>query len=151
MNSNNNFFLRYIKGKWFLQENLFLFRNRNQKKNESFVDFNTMNKSLFDRKQLIIVNNKENSIMVLEKIKNDKRKYLSHILLKNFNRNYFFDLESTRKGLLRSKKFYSNKKVIQNEYVYLINQNIMITIILTKNLKGKYLGIKISSYIKKKY
>lgn len=151
MNNNNNFFLRYIKGTWFSQENLFLFKNSNQKKNESFVNFDTISKSSFYRKQMISINNTEKSIIALEKIKNSKRKYVSHILLKNFNSNYLFDLESTRKGLLKSKKFYSKKKIIQNEYIYLINQNIMINIIVTKSLKGKYLGIKISSYIKKKY
>nr|QVQ56729.1 hypothetical protein [Erythrocystis saccata] len=152
--NNNNFFLRYVKGEWFLQENLFLFKSQIQINNEVYTNFDKVYNSCVN-KNLIITNNQfQSSIIISKNIQKNNKKYVNNIFLKNFTTKYYlkylFHLEFIRKGLLRSKKFYLYQKILQDEYIYLINSNIMITITLVKNLKNKYLGVKISSYIKKK-
>nr|YP_009394323.1 hypothetical protein [Leptosiphonia brodiei]ARW62885.1 hypothetical protein [Leptosiphonia brodiei] len=152
--NNNDFFLRYIKGKWFLQENFLLLNNKRQLKQKTSINFHVNHKAYFNKKQ--IVNSAQNgyNIIKFNNRDNNYRRYLNDIFLKIFDEKSriknLFHLQLKLKGLFKIKKFYPHKKIIQDEYIYLINQNIMITINLTRNLKNKYLGIKITSYIKKK-
>lgn len=151
--NHNDFFLRYIQGTWFLQENLLLLNNKRKLKQEVSINFHGNYKTYSHKKR--IVNNTQNGyhIIQLNNIDNNYRRYLNNIFLKIFDEKSYvknlFHLQCRRKGLFKIKKFYPHRKIVQDEYIYLINQNIMITINLTKNLENKYLGIKISSYIKK--
>nr|YP_009395364.1 hypothetical protein [Polysiphonia infestans]ARW64344.1 hypothetical protein [Polysiphonia infestans] len=152
--SNNNFFLRYIQGEWFLQENLFLVKNSKQMKKENFFYFNKIEDYLFYNKKNISVSKINNYTIRLSEPQNNNKKGMNYLFLMNFNKNkaiqYFFHLNFIRKGLFKSKKFHIYEKFTQNEYIYLVNQNIIIIVTLAKNLKGKYLGMKISSCIKKR-
>ena len=53
MNINHyNFFLRYIKGKWVLQENLFLLKNNKNKNNTNIHSYELIYNYLFYKKKL---------------------------------------------------------------------------------------------------
>lgn len=151
--NNRNFFLRYLKGEWLLQSNLFLFTTNKQSKNEQDINFNKTCYSLNCDNSFF---NKQNKINYTISIPVSNLIYNTHISTKllgsiniNHEKKYFFYSNYLLKGLLAITKINYKKKVLQQEYIYLVNQNLMINISLIKSFKGKYLGTKLSSYIKK--
>lgn len=152
--NNKKFFLRYLKGEWLLQSNLFFFTTKKQRKSEQDINFNktyynlSFDNSFFNKRNKI---NYTVSIPVLNLIDNThiSTKLLGHMNIYQKNK-YFFYSNSLLKGLLAVTKINYKKKVLQQEYIYLVNQNLMINISLIKSSKGKYLGTKLSSYIRKR-
>nr|YP_010619841.1 hypothetical protein PNW48_pgp117 [Symphyocladia marchantioides]WAX03854.1 hypothetical protein [Symphyocladia marchantioides] len=124
MENNSYIFLDQMKGEWFLQENFYLLFDKQQKHYKERVSLlkNSPN-SKFDICSFLIENmSSDKSLFKLEKI----------------NANVF-----TIVGVNRS------KQIDYKEHVCLVNNNLMISFIIIKNLqKKKYLGVKASSYIK---
>nr|YP_009395571.1 hypothetical protein [Vertebrata isogona]ARW64583.1 hypothetical protein [Vertebrata isogona] len=141
-----NSFLKYLKGNWLLHENSFIFKNNEQKDSENFVTFTNCSSSDGRRKYYHNINILDNTYRTsYGKINNYL--FLKLFYVKNY-RDVLFYLKFIRKGLLTSIKLNFNKKVKQEEYIYIVNKNILINIILIKSLKNQYLSLKVSSYIR---
>ena len=148
--NNINFFLKYLTGKWLLQNNLFLLTQKKQKKNEQDINFNKNYNNLNDSNQFIKIKNNISyltSVVGLDPILNFQ---ISGNININYDKKCFFYSECLFKSLLKITKINYKKRIVQHEYIYIVNQNLMINMTLVKSSKGRYLGAKISSYIKKR-
>lgn len=148
--NNRNLFLKYLTGKWLLQNNLLLLKPKKQRKNERDINFNKSYCNLTDNNKCVHIKDNLNyltSIVALELIQNS---YISGNININCDKTCFFYSEYLFKSLLKITKINYKKKIVQHEYLYIVNQNLMINMNLVKSSEGKYLGAKISSYIKKR-
>ena len=142
-------FLRYMKGQWFLQENYYLLKKKQQiqykKKLNFFIDLNEReNRYLGKNKKHIILNK---SILEASNI-NSKN---LHFQIESFYKNAksSFCVEIVKEKLLKVCKLNNHRKTIYEEYIYLINQNVIISVTSLKSLNQKQcLGVRISSYIR---
>nr|YP_010619259.1 hypothetical protein PNY92_pgp116 [Amplisiphonia pacifica]WAX03272.1 hypothetical protein [Amplisiphonia pacifica] len=124
MQNNLYTFLNRIQGNWFLQENFYLLPNKQHTQNKERVSF---------------LKNSQN-------IRFD----LPNFLIKNINSHKsLFKLEKAKANRMTIRSINRNGQVNYKEYIYLINNNLIISLIIIKNShKQTYLGIKISSYIR---
>nr|YP_009393294.1 hypothetical protein [Symphyocladiella dendroidea]ARW61856.1 hypothetical protein [Symphyocladiella dendroidea] len=124
MQHNLSIFLNQINGDWCLQENFYLLFYKQQKQYKERVSF----------------------------LKNppDSKFHIFNFLIKNVNSHKsLFKLEKVTTNGITIIGINRNRQVNYKEYIYLINNNFMISLIIIKNLhKKKYLGVKISSYIR---
>ena len=149
----NNFFLRYSRGQWILQENSFLLNNKKQKESKRLNDHNLVYKSFLLQKEYLNYKQFNHYNIIIKEIKKYTTKNFNNIIIKKFNsinhQEYFIYLRFIRKGLLHTININYGKKIRQDEYIYLVNSNIMIIVTIAKSFVGSCLGIKVSSYIKK--
>lgn len=143
-----NSFLKYLKSNWLLHENLFIFKDKKQKDSENFFTFKDHLKHSSNKKR-----NYDQEINTIEnKSSRSYEEINNYLFLRLFYisdyREVFFYLKYIRKGLFKILKLNFKKKVKQEEYIYIVNNNILINILLIKSLKNKYLSVKISSYIR---
>nr|YP_009396589.1 hypothetical protein [Vertebrata australis]ARW65775.1 hypothetical protein [Vertebrata australis] len=143
-----DFFLKYLTGNWLLNENLFVFKDRKQKSDESFIAFNkNINSSFYAQSEY-----NQNINMLGKKYKIYYKKINKYLFFKFFHihkyQEIFFYLNYIRKGLFKIIKLNFKEKFKQEEYIYITNTNILVIIVLIKSLQNKYLGAKISSYIR---
>ena len=152
--NNRNFFLRYFSGQWLLQNNLFLFQRRINRKSKQNVNLNNIRYNLLYANNFFNTQNRVDHIISYRILSGSMKSYSSSKPTEDTNVFYsqkcFFYSETLQKGLLKIIKINYKKRVIQYEYIYLASCNLMISINLIKNFKGRYLGIKISSYIRKR-
>ncbi len=152
--NNKKFFLRYFKGQWLSQNNLLLFEKGKQITNEQNIDLSKAYNNLYSSNKFFNTKNGIYHTISLPIINNGKKIYAfnKQSIYMNINcaQRYFFYSKNLRKGLIKIIKVNYKKRVMQYEYIYLVNHNLMISINLIKNFKGKYLGIKISSHIRKR-
>nr|YP_009399290.1 hypothetical protein [Kapraunia schneideri]ARW68896.1 hypothetical protein [Kapraunia schneideri] len=149
-----NFFLRYIRSQWILQENLFILNKKKQKENKKLSSYKVVYKSFLLQKEYINYKKFNHYKIIINKINKDTTSCFNNIIMKKLNlishQEYFIYLRFIRKGLLHTTNINCIKKIRQDEYIYLVNQNIMIIVTIAKSFVGTFLGIKVSSYIKKK-
>nr|YP_010619452.1 hypothetical protein PN189_pgp118 [Xiphosiphonia pinnulata]WAX03465.1 hypothetical protein [Xiphosiphonia pinnulata] len=124
MDNNLHILLNQIKGDWFLQENFYLLSNKQHKQHKERVSF----------------------------VKNSQKGqfHIFNFLTENINSHRsIFKLEKVAINIVTVIRIHKNRQVNYKEYIYIINKNLMISLIIIKNLhKKKYLGVKISSYIR---
>nr|WGH13025.1 hypothetical protein Ycf58 [Echinothamnion sp.] len=125
MNKNLYPLLEHIQGNWFLQENFYLILNKKQITYKERVNF--------------FKNFSKNNTL-------DIAKYY----IKNINNQIFIlKLEHNVNQLVLSKRINNTNKFNYQEFIYIISNNFMISLIIIKNLqKNQYMGLKISSYIR---
>lgn len=130
MKQELNKFSKYIKGEWLLQENFYLESNINIKNVKGKINFLQNSDNLLN-----IFNSQNNNILKSLDFNND-----SNIVLE------IKGIENNKLIAYMEKK---NKTVYYQEKVYNTSNNIMISFGVLKNIKGnKYIGLKISSYIR---
>nr|YP_009399493.1 hypothetical protein [Dictyomenia sonderi]ARW69099.1 hypothetical protein [Dictyomenia sonderi] len=124
MSENLHLLLNNIKGDWFLQENFYFLHNKKQKKYKERVSF-------------------------LKNSQNTKFNTVDSII-KNINQQQSgFKIEKVSKHFIAITHTDKNQQVNYKEYIYLINNNFIISLIMIKKLQKKhYVGLKISSYIR---
>nr|YP_010619067.1 hypothetical protein orf130 [Pterosiphonia complanata]WAX03080.1 hypothetical protein orf130 [Pterosiphonia complanata] len=124
MQSNLSILLNKIKGNWSLQENFYFILNRKQKKYKEQASF-------------------------LKNLKNNKFNIYNCLIENANNKKLIFKLEKVEKNLIIITNVHRNKKISSKEYIYIISNNFMISLIIIKNLtKKQYIGLKVSSYIR---
>nr|YP_010619647.1 hypothetical protein orf128 [Tayloriella tenebrosa]WAX03660.1 hypothetical protein orf128 [Tayloriella tenebrosa] len=116
--------LNQIKGDWLLQENFYFPCNKQQRKYKEKISF--------------LKNSQINKLNI------------SNNLIENINnKKLLFKLEKVKENLVTITRTNRNEQVNYKEYIYIINNNFMISLIIIKNLhKKQYVGLKISSYIR---
>nr|YP_010618872.1 hypothetical protein PN064_pgp118 [Deltalsia parasitica]WAX02885.1 hypothetical protein [Deltalsia parasitica] len=122
MQKNLHTLLNEIKGNWFLQENFYFLDSKRQKQYREKVSFvkNSQNNKFNIVSFLFNYINSDKSLFKLKKVK------ANIVTITNKNRHIYY-----------------------KEYIHIVSNNFMISLIIVKNLqKKKYLGVKISSYIR---
>lgn len=148
--NNRNFFLKYLTGKWLLQNNLFLLTQKKQKKSEQNINFNKSHYQLGGSTKFIKRKNNVNYLTSVISLHRRKNFHIRGNINVSYDQKCFFYSEFLFKSLLKVTKINYKKRIVQHEYIYIVNENLMINMTLIKSSKGRYLGGKISSYIKKK-
>nr|YP_010618678.1 hypothetical protein PN024_pgp117 [Rhodomelopsis africana]WAX02691.1 hypothetical protein [Rhodomelopsis africana] len=125
MKDNLSILSNQIKGDWFLQENSYLTINKQQRKYKERVSF--------------LKNSQSN------------RFNIGNCLLENANnKKLIFKVEEIKENLFTIISLNRNEQIKYKEYLYIISNNFMISLIIIKNLhKKQYIGLKISSYIRR--
>ena len=143
-------FLKNTKGKWFLQENYYLLntkKRRGYKKRCHFLlDLNQILDKDIDLKigykELHTTNKKSNNLCIDNSLSN------SGYYFRGIKSN--FGIHAIRNNLFRVSKQNDQRKIFHQEYIYLVNKNFMISVTSLKTFKkDRFLGVKISSYIRK--
>nr|YP_009394944.1 hypothetical protein [Polysiphonia stricta]ARW63506.1 hypothetical protein [Polysiphonia stricta] len=141
--------LEYIEGNWFLQENYYLLNKKIHQNTKTTLNFslklsNLNNRSKYDNMNVHdynFYNDYQYSIVInksLIKIFNLYENSKSYLLLQEGRINQF-----------KVQKILKQKRIHIEEYLYLNSNNIIISIMLLKSLtNNRYLGIKVSSYIR---
>nr|YP_009394532.1 hypothetical protein [Vertebrata thuyoides]ARW63094.1 hypothetical protein [Vertebrata thuyoides] len=143
-----NSLLKYLAGNWLLHENLFIFRNKDQQNKNNFITFNHYFKS-YAYENKIYNQNRNKALTKNSKFNKKVNNYLFFKFLEKYEYNkIFFCLKYLRKGLFKASKYNIKKRIKQEEYIYIANKNILISILLIKSIQNQYLGAKISSYIR---
>jgi len=149
MNTSIHKFLKCIQGQWLLQENYYLLISKKQiqsKKKRNFL------LNLYETQNQYIGKNKEQIVLYTNgKRSNDINFKSLYFKLECFHKNTKsnFCVEMVKENLLRVYKLSEYKKITYEEYIYLINQNIIISITSIKSSdKKQYLSVKVSSYIR---
>ena len=138
-----HYVLRYLSGKWSTQERLLIFKNKNQKVSEKNLSFSHREKSRIVQDRVLIIDiNKKNQ--------DHMDSFLFRVNIVNEERKGYFLINFTNKNLLKIIKISYNLHTILKEYIYIVNKNIIVSIVILLNKYGQYLGIKVSSYIKLK-
>nr|YP_010170948.1 hypothetical protein K8K75_pgp118 [Chondria tumulosa]QSD57089.1 hypothetical protein [Chondria tumulosa] len=146
MTTNNNLVNRYLKGSWFSQTNIYI--------------LNTKQKKILTKQLCVTFNKVKNT----HKISNTNHNKITS----NFNLNTSnleckiakisimenkinAIIEMLNKNLFKFKSYINNNNLIYEEYLYIINNNLMFSTGTLKRLNdSKYLGITVNSYIKLK-
>lgn len=142
--STINFFTTYIAGKWFAQNNIYLL---NTKKRASY---------LRELNIIITKTHGENSISsqktnnIAMNINNiSLSKALKFYTTNNSNRTTPTTFKQIDNNLIKVNYATINNKYYYEEYMYLVNRNLIFSIGILKNkYKYSYSGVIITSYIK---
>nr|YP_009398238.1 hypothetical protein [Thaumatella adunca]ARW67424.1 hypothetical protein [Thaumatella adunca] len=140
-----------FEGQWFLQENIYISKHKIQKtyKQELIVIKNNNNLEIQSK-----INKIKKNILYFNINKISKKlSQIKIVKINNLNIINHLNIKSdlSKFNLFKTSMFINNKSLNHEEYIYIINNNIIISVSLIKNLTNNiYLGIKMSSYIKLK-
>lgn len=143
-------FLKNTKGKWFLQENYYLLSNKKRRGYKKSCNFLLDLSEILDKdidlrtcdKELHAINKKSNHLCIDNSLSN------SDYYFRGIKSN--FGIHAIRNNFFRISKQNHQRKIFHEEYIYLVNKNFMISVTSLKAFKkNSFLGVKISSYIRK--
>nr|YP_009394110.1 hypothetical protein [Rhodomela confervoides]ARW62672.1 hypothetical protein [Rhodomela confervoides] len=150
MQKTLNSFIEYCHGEWLLQTNTYILKSKvqrtNQQKTIIFID--SENLRIYDEANNLQTYSKFN----LEINSNDMfKKQILNSNETNKVQNVIFKVNMPESKLLKSLVLLNHQDLVYEEYLYLINQNMMISLgLMKKSGQSHYVAIKLTSHIKLK-
>ena len=142
---NNNYYFKNFRGDWITQKSLYLRRNKIEKRYEELFNITHYLNNVYHESDIVQYKMTAYSPKIKSYIINFHKQKIIKIV-QEFKQIY--NINIINKNLLQFQRKIATKKIIYNEYIYEINDNLKISIgFLKKN--NKYLLIIFTSYIKK--
>nr|YP_009399698.1 hypothetical protein [Digenea simplex]ARW69517.1 hypothetical protein [Digenea simplex] len=148
-----NLFFQIFAGKWLSQNNVYFCNQKieNQIRNKTYVYIGEKNNIIDNdcNKVEAILNNRTISKSRLSY--NNKTHILTDINLKldKVNQNIILNIQAINDNLSKITCIIKHKQIISEEYIHVINGNLIVSIVYIKDLiNKKYLAISIGSHIK---
>lgn len=144
--STLNFFTQYIKGKWFVQNNIYLLST---KKRVSYL--RELNIEVSQTSGVSYITNQNRKNIAININNQYSNKFLSIHTINKSNKTTKSTFKHTDNSFIKVNYATIKKKYYYEEYMYIVNTNLIFSIGILKNKYNySYSGIIITSYIKLK-
>lgn len=143
-------FIEYCHGEWLLQTNTYILHSKVQRtyQQKIIICIDGKNLEIEDKENKLYTYSKFNLEKRINKI--SKKQILDSKELSKVQ-DAIFNVDITEPKLLRSSVLINDQHLVYEEYIYLIDTNMMISVGLMKRFgKSNYLTIKLTSHIKLK-